>query len=226
MMEFQATLELHGKTATGISVPPEVVTALGAGKRPPARVTINGYTYRTTVAAYGEVLHAAQGARPPGGDGESPGDPRAPHRRHPRRTDQGVFVTHITDETRRVVLQFWTSMQANDWTGAAALFADGYVLDWPQSGERIRGAANFVAINASYPAAGRWRFTIERLVVEGEVAVTDVVVSDSAVTARALTFTKVRDGRIASQIEYWPDPFEAPTWRAAWVEREPVTGEL
>lgn len=55
-MEFQATLELHGKTATGISVPPEVVTALGAGKRPPVRVTINGYTYRTTVAAYGEVF--------------------------------------------------------------------------------------------------------------------------------------------------------------------------
>ena len=55
-MEFQAALELHGKTATGISVPPEVVSALGAGKRPPVRVTINGYTYRTTVAAYGEVF--------------------------------------------------------------------------------------------------------------------------------------------------------------------------
>ncbi|HMQ29717.1 MAG TPA: hypothetical protein PKD53_03270 [Chloroflexaceae bacterium] len=58
----------------------------------------------------------------------------------------------------------------------------------------------------------------ERLVVEGERAVTDIIVSDGVVTARAITFTTVRDGRIASHVEYWPDPFEAPAWRAAWVE--------
>jgi hypothetical protein len=52
-MKFTATLILGGKTATGIEVPPEVVTALGAGKRPPVRVTIRNYTYRTTVAPYG-----------------------------------------------------------------------------------------------------------------------------------------------------------------------------
>lgn len=124
-----------------------------------------------------------------------------------------------TEITRQIVSQFWVAMQANDWAAAAALFADDYVLHWPQSGERIRGAANFVEINSAYPAAGRWRFTVERLVVEGEQAVTDVVVSDGAVTARAITFTTVRDGRIAGQIEYWPDPFDAPAWRAAWVER-------
>lgn len=130
-----------------------------------------------------------------------------------------------TETTRRVVTQFWEAMQANDWAAAAALFADDYVLHWPQSGERIRSATNFVALNTNYPAAGRWRFTVERLVVEGEVAVTDVQVTDGAVTARALTFTSVRAGRIASQVEYWPDPYEAQPWRAAWVEREPVTGE-
>lgn len=124
-----------------------------------------------------------------------------------------------TETTRRIVSEFWAAMQANDWAAAAALFADDYLLHWPQSGERIRGAANFVAINANYPAAGRWHFTIERLLVEGEQTVTDVVVSDGAVTARAITFTTVRNGRIAEQVEYWPDPFEAPAWRAAWVER-------
>lgn len=54
--------------------------------------------------------------------------------------------------------------------------------------------------------------------IEGEQAVTDVVVSDGVTTARAITFTVVRDGRIAAQVEYWPDPFAAPAWRAAWVE--------
>jgi len=49
-MRFRATVELGGKTATGIEVPAEVVTALGSGKRPAVRVTINGHTYRSTVA--------------------------------------------------------------------------------------------------------------------------------------------------------------------------------
>ena len=54
-MKFRAVLELGGKTATGIQVPEEVVTALGAGKRPAVSVTINGYTYRSTVAPMGGV---------------------------------------------------------------------------------------------------------------------------------------------------------------------------
>ena len=51
--KFRAKLELAGKTATGMEVPAKVVDILGAGKRPPVRVTINGYTYRNTVAVYG-----------------------------------------------------------------------------------------------------------------------------------------------------------------------------
>jgi hypothetical protein len=49
-MKFRARIELHGKTATGIVVPPEIVESLKAGKRPPVRVTINDHTYRSTVA--------------------------------------------------------------------------------------------------------------------------------------------------------------------------------
>lgn len=52
-MNFRAMLELGGKTATGIVVPADVVTALGAGKRPAVRVTLNGYPYRSTVAVMG-----------------------------------------------------------------------------------------------------------------------------------------------------------------------------
>ncbi len=43
------------KSATGIQVPPEVVAALGKGKKPPVKVSLNGYTYRTTVAVMGGV---------------------------------------------------------------------------------------------------------------------------------------------------------------------------
>jgi hypothetical protein len=49
-MRFRATILQNDKTATGIRIPPEVMVALGAGRRPPITVTINGYTYRSTVA--------------------------------------------------------------------------------------------------------------------------------------------------------------------------------
>jgi hypothetical protein len=52
-VKFQSTLELGGKTATGVEVPDEVVTALGAGRRPAVTVTINGYSYRSTIATMG-----------------------------------------------------------------------------------------------------------------------------------------------------------------------------
>lgn len=54
-MKFRTTLQQAGKTATGFEVPTEVVESLGAGKRPPVMVTINGYTYRNTVAVMGGV---------------------------------------------------------------------------------------------------------------------------------------------------------------------------
>ncbi len=47
-MRFRTTVELGGKTATGMRVPPDVIAGLSASKKPAVRITINGYTYRTT----------------------------------------------------------------------------------------------------------------------------------------------------------------------------------
>jgi Domain of unknown function (DUF1905) len=52
-MKFRTTILQGGKTATGIQVPADIVEKLGAGKRPPVSITLNGYTYRSTVAVMG-----------------------------------------------------------------------------------------------------------------------------------------------------------------------------
>lgn len=52
-MRFESTVELGGKTATGIPVPDEVVAGLGSGKRPAVVVTVGRHTYRTTIAPMG-----------------------------------------------------------------------------------------------------------------------------------------------------------------------------
>jgi hypothetical protein len=73
-MKFRATLELGGKTATGFQVPAEVVAALGTSKRPPVRITINGYTYRNTVAVMGGVFMVGVSAEHRAAAGVQAGD--------------------------------------------------------------------------------------------------------------------------------------------------------
>src|SRR5512147_1150206 len=73
-MRIRAVLELHGKTATGFEVPAEVVEALGAGKRPPVRVTINGFTYRSSVAVMGGRYLVGVSAENRAGAGAVAGD--------------------------------------------------------------------------------------------------------------------------------------------------------
>jgi ketosteroid isomerase-like protein len=123
------------------------------------------------------------------------------------------------ETARELVERFWRTMNENDWHAAGRLLHDDYVLDWPQSGERIRGRDNFVAVNAHYPAAGRWRFTVRRLVADEQGATSGVTVTDGALMARAVSFFEVRDDLIWRVTEYWPDPFEPAAWRAQWVER-------
>lgn len=122
------------------------------------------------------------------------------------------------DENRRTVERFWARMAANDFRAAGDLLHDDFVLDWPQSGERIRGRDNFVAVNANYPAAGRWRIELQRLVADEAAVATEVTVSDGVQSDRAITFSELRDGRIARQTEYWLGGVEAAPWRARWVE--------
>jgi len=73
-VRFRTTIEQGGKTATGIQVPEEVVQALGSGKRPAVTVTINGYTYRSTVAVLGGRYMVGVSAEHRAGAGVAAGD--------------------------------------------------------------------------------------------------------------------------------------------------------
>jgi hypothetical protein len=113
------------------------------------------------------------------------------------------------------VIAFWSAMQANDWTRAASYLAPDCVVDWPCSGEQIVGRSDFASIQASYPTTtGRWRFEVDRLVAEGDTVVSEVTVSDGEQSARLVAFSKVDDGRINHQIEYWPTPYDPLPGRA------------
>ena len=116
------------------------------------------------------------------------------------------------------VRRFWELMAGNDFDAVGAVLSDDFVVDWPQSNERIRGRANFARMNAAYPAHGRWTFEVHRLFGQGADVVTDVGVTDGVQVARAISFFTVVDGRVARLVEFWPDPFAAPANRAHLVE--------
>lgn len=120
---------------------------------------------------------------------------------------------------KQIVENFWATMATNDFYAAAQLLHDEFTLEWPQSGEIIRGRNNFALINTHFPANGKWEFTINAVVAENELVVTDVSVTDGNRQDRAITFSTIRDGKIWKQVEFWPESYEAPKWRAAWVEK-------
>lgn len=116
------------------------------------------------------------------------------------------------------VREFWRLMATNDFHAVKAVLSEDFILEWPQSGERIRGAENFARMNTEYPAHGRWTFDIHRIVDGGAEAVSDVSVTDSVQKGRAISFFTLRDGKVSKIVEFWPEPFEAPANRAHLVE--------
>jgi ketosteroid isomerase-like protein len=117
-----------------------------------------------------------------------------------------------------LVTEFWRLMATNEFESVSQVLADDFVLEWPQSRERIRGAANFARMNREYEAKGPWQFTIHRLIASDFEVVSDVSVTDGSVRARAISIFDVAHGKITKITEFWPESYEAPANRAHLVE--------
>ena len=118
--------------------------------------------------------------------------------------------------TREAVEGLWRAINARDFNAAGDLLHDDFVCEWPQSRERIRGRANFIAVNRDYP--GNWSITVRRVVASGDEAATEVSIRIDGRTDVAVSFFELRDGKILRETDYWPEPYDAPEWRARWVE--------
>jgi limonene-1,2-epoxide hydrolase len=118
-----------------------------------------------------------------------------------------------------IVERFWELMRTNDFRMVGALLGDDFVLDWPQSNERIVGRDNYATMNEEYPAEGPWEFVINRIIGNDREAVSDVSITDGVHQARVISFFKVRDDLIVRLVEFWPENFPAPDTRKHLVER-------
>jgi ketosteroid isomerase-like protein len=113
----------------------------------------------------------------------------------------------------------WRTLEAGDWDAAADLLHEDFVQEWPQSGERIVGRDNAIAINQNFPG-GLPTMRFRRTLAGGDLAVLEIELT-YADGSRYLgvSVIELRDGKIAKETDYFAQPFQAPQWRAQWVER-------
>ena len=110
------------------------------------------------------------------------------------------------------------AVAGKDEIAAAEIFAEDAVIEWPQSGERIRGKANIVAVHDAAPVS--IDFAVRRTIGCGDDWVTETTIRyDGVRPTNAVFIMEFRDGRVVRETDYFGDPFEPPAYRSAWVER-------
>jgi SnoaL-like protein len=124
----------------------------------------------------------------------------------------------MDDRTVRLALQrHWDASDANDFEGEHAIYREDAVLDYPQSGERIRGRRNIQESRFVQP--NRKRFTIRRMIGSGDLWITEFVLTYDGVPSCAVSIMELRDGQVASETQYFTAPFEPAPSRAHLVEQ-------
>lgn len=119
-----------------------------------------------------------------------------------------------------LVAELWRRVQARDWDGVGEVIADDFVLEWPSEHVRLRGRANFVEFNRTYPEG--WSIEVLRIVEDGGTVISEVRVPHPTVGPwYALSFFEAEEGRLARAREYWVEERyeEMSAERAKWFER-------
>lgn len=140
---------------------------------------------------------------------------------------------------RALVERFAKAIQDKDFDAQAALIADDYVEEMPQSGERIRGKTNWDAVVRGYPggvgtfdadsarlvgAEDKWvltpTFTALRIEGSGDTYTSfGTVRYPNGQTWQMIAIIELRAGKIARATTWYAAPFDASEWRAPFVER-------
>jgi hypothetical protein len=126
----------------------------------------------------------------------------------------------MDDRTLRQALQrHWEASDASDFETEHEIYREDAVLEYPQSGERIRGRRNIQESRRVQPNTKR--FTVRRIVGSGNLWVTEFILSYDGVPSYTVSIMEFRDGQVVSETQYFADPFDPAPSRAHLVERMP-----
>ncbi len=111
----------------------------------------------------------------------------------------------------------WVASDANDFEAEHQIYREDAVLEYPQSGERIRGRHNIQASRFAQP--NQKRFTVRRIVGAADLWVTEFVLSYDGKPSYTVSIMEFKDSQVARETEYFADAFEPGPSRTQWVER-------
>ena len=120
-------------------------------------------------------------------------------------------------EIRAALDRHWAASDANDLEPEHDIYCEDAVLEYPQSGERIRGRRDILSSRAAQPNFKR--FTVRRITGAGELWVTEYVLTYDGRPSYTVSIMEFRDGKVARETQYFGDPFEPGSSRAQWVEQ-------
>ncbi|WP_024515287.1 nuclear transport factor 2 family protein [Bradyrhizobium sp. Tv2a-2] len=124
----------------------------------------------------------------------------------------------MDDRTVRQALErHWTASDAGDFDAEHDIYREDAVLDYPQSGERIRGRRNIQ--ESRYVQPNKKRFKVRRIVGSGDLWVTEFTLSYDDRPSYTVSIMEFREGLVAHETQYFADPFEPSPSRAHLVER-------
>ena len=115
-------------------------------------------------------------------------------------------------EIRATLNRHWAASDANDFETEHDIYQENAVLEYPQSGERIRGRRNILSSRAAQP--NRKRFEVRRIIGSGDVWITEYVLSYDGRPSYTVSIMEFLDGKVARETQYFGDPFEPGPSRA------------
>jgi hypothetical protein len=129
---------------------------------------------------------------------------------------EGVEIEMGDRERRAVIERHWAASDANDFETEHEIYRDDAVLDYPQSGERIHGRRNIQESRTVQPS--KKRFFVRRILGNGDLWITELVLTYDGLPSYAVSIMQFRDGKVASETQYFCDPFKPGPSRAHLVE--------
>jgi len=121
------------------------------------------------------------------------------------------------DQSIRALLdQHWAASDIGDFETEHSIYHEEAVLEYPQSGERIRGRCNIQITRARQPS--RKHFDIRRIIGHGVLWVTEYILTYDGKPSCTVSIMEFSGEKVVRETQYFADPFEAAAWRAAWVE--------
>jgi hypothetical protein len=111
----------------------------------------------------------------------------------------------------------WAASDANDFEAEHEMYREDALLEYPQSGERIRGRRDIQASRAAQPNSKR--FKVRRILGAGDLWVTEFILAYDGRPSYSVSVMEFLDGKVARETQYFGDPFEPAPSRAHLVER-------